>query len=130
MNEDLRTALKEQLNVDASKDFSKGRSNGSAAVTGERLPQKGALQRGTEALTAEEYVARTLPLLELEREAEVAQVRRSLLRRAVPLGSIYSHTWALACASLAVLMDGKETLSSCKLIGTASALLPHPYRVT
>ena len=51
-----------------------------AAVTGERLPQKGALRRGAEALTAAEYVARTLPLLELEREAEVAQVRRSLLK--------------------------------------------------
>ena len=88
--------MKEQLSVNASKATST-ENNGSAAVEGERLPQMGVLQRGAEALTAEEYVARTLPLLELEHEAEVAQVRRSLLKRELSLKSVIQCTWALAC---------------------------------
>ena len=91
--------MKGQLNVNANKACSKSRSDGSAAVTGERLRQRGALQQGAELLTAEEYVARTLPLLELEREAEVAQVKRSLLKRAFH-GSEHQSSHLRACVSV------------------------------
>ncbi len=106
MDEDLCTALKEQLNNAASKDFNKGKSNGSAAVRGERLPQKGALQRGAEALTAEEYVARTLPLLELEREAEVAQVRGASV--SMPLLVVSINTKSRGACSSACNSAGKK----------------------
>ena len=100
MDEDLCTAVKKQLGVDASKAFSKRNSNG-VAVEGEPLPQKGALPPGAELLTAEEYVARTLPLLELERKAEEAQVRRSLLKSA--FNAVSMHLDAFMAASEAPL---------------------------
>lgn len=70
-DKDLCAVLKETLNIDASKAFSSSHSNGSAAA---KLPQKGALQKNCKVLTVEDYVSQTLPLLELEKDAEVAQV--------------------------------------------------------
>ena len=72
-DEELCIALRAKLNVDASKALSSC-SNGSAVAKRAELPQKGALQQGCKVLTVEDFVSRTLPLLELERDAEFAQV--------------------------------------------------------
>ncbi|CAL5218349.1 g9 [Coccomyxa viridis] len=74
-DKDLCAVLKETLNIDASKAFSSSHSNGSAAA---KLPQKGALQKNCKVLTVEDYVSQTLPLLELEKDAEVAQAQDSI----------------------------------------------------
>ena len=73
-DEELCIALRAKLHVDAGKALSNSRSNDSAVAKRAELPQKGALQQGCGALTVEDFVSRTLPLLELERDAEVAQV--------------------------------------------------------
>jgi len=73
-DEELCIALRAKLNVDASKALSNSCSNGSAVAKRAELPQKGALQQGCKVLTVEDFVSRTLPLLELERDAEFAQV--------------------------------------------------------
>ena len=78
-DEELCAVLKERLDVDASKAFSSSQNNGSPAAKQAHLPQKGALQQGCETLTVEKFVSQTLPLLELEREAEVAQVQPATL---------------------------------------------------
>ena len=66
--------LRERLNVDGRKAFSSACNKSIAAASWVHLPQKGALQQGCKPLTVEEFVSQTLPLLELERDAEVAQV--------------------------------------------------------
>ena len=73
-DEDLCAALKETLQLDASKAFSSSHSTGSTTAKEAHLPQKGVLHKGCKVLTVQDYVSQTLPLLELERDAEVAQV--------------------------------------------------------
>lgn len=75
-DEELCAVLKERLNVDASEAFRSSNAGGSAAARRAHLPQKGAVQQGYKALTVEHFVTQMLPLLELERDAEVAQVKR------------------------------------------------------
>ena len=67
--------VKEKLKVDASIAFISSHDGGSPAARRVHLPQKGAVQEGYKALTVEQFVSQTLPLLELERDAEIAQVR-------------------------------------------------------
>ena len=73
-DEELCSFLKDKLNIDAAGAFSRGHSNDSRTAAPAELPQKGRLQQGYRALTVEGFVSQTLPLLELERDAEVAQV--------------------------------------------------------
>ena len=73
-DEELCSFLKNKLDIDAAGAFSRGQSDGSRTAAPAELPQKGRLQQGHRKLTVEGFVSQTLPLLELERDAEVAQV--------------------------------------------------------
>ena len=95
-DEELCAMLQERLHVDASKAFSSSQNNGSPAPKQAHMPQKGALQQGCKALTVDEFVSRTLPLLELEQEAEVAQVKSSTLLWACQ-ETIYLYNRSLSC---------------------------------
>lgn len=69
-DEDLCRLLCEHFHIDSSAEFG-GQSTKPAA--GKQRVQSAQKANG-ELLTLEAFVSRTLPLLELEREAEVAQV--------------------------------------------------------
>ena len=90
-DEELCSFLKDKLNIDAAGAFSSGQSIGSRTTEPAELPQKGRLQQGHRALTVEGFVSQTLPLLELERDAEVAQVGQQSSIRSWIEGNAVCH---------------------------------------
>ncbi len=64
--------LREHFHIDGSKDFTAVHPK--PAVTKPVAAKAGGRKANGKILSLEEYVSRTLPLLEMEREAEVAQV--------------------------------------------------------
>ena len=79
----LIALIQQHLGIDASDAFAAGPPPGQAAAAAARLPaawqggsKAGKAQPGAKGLVSvEEFIAKVLPLLEMEREAEVAQVR-------------------------------------------------------
>lgn len=64
--------LREHFHIDGSSDFAAPHAKPAAPKAGIQNGRKA----GGKLLSLEDFVSRTLPLLEMEREAEVAQVLR------------------------------------------------------
>lgn len=107
----LIALIQQHLGIDASDAFAAGPPPGQAAVAAARPPaawhgssKAGKAQPGAKGLVSvEEFIAKVLPLLEMEREAEVAQVRH---------GRQLCMTWR--CGAVSEQLSGASFPGGCR----------------